>query len=76
MRDRERSWLIRGLPKRPRSWQCDPDLVIASVPYQEKAVVEILKAGARFLGLAPKTLADIYTDIAHNCRCSWRDQPG
>ena len=40
-----------------------PDLVIASVPYQEKAVVEILKAGARFLGLAPKSLADIYTDI-------------
>lgn len=41
-----------------------PDLVIASVPYQEKAVSEILKSGARFLGLAPKTLADIYTDIA------------
>ncbi len=41
-----------------------PDLVIASVPYQEKAVVEILKSGARFLGLAPKTLADIYADIA------------
>jgi iron complex transport system substrate-binding protein len=41
-----------------------PDLVIAAVPYQEKAVVEILKAGGRFLGLAPKTLADIYTDIA------------
>src|SRR5882757_9180365 len=41
-----------------------PDLVIASVPYQEKAVIEILRAGARFLGLAPKTLADIYTDIA------------
>jgi iron complex transport system substrate-binding protein len=41
-----------------------PDLVIAAVPYQEKAVVEILKAGIRFLGLAPKTLADIYTDIA------------
>ncbi len=41
-----------------------PDLVIASVPYQEKAVVEILKSGARFLGLAPKTLADIYGDIA------------
>src|SRR5215469_15012143 len=40
-----------------------PDLVIATVPYQEKAVVEILKAGARFLGLAPKTLTDIYTDI-------------
>jgi len=41
-----------------------PDLVIAAVPYQEKTVTEILKAGARFLGLAPKTLADIYTDIA------------
>jgi iron complex transport system substrate-binding protein len=41
-----------------------PDLVIAVVPYQEKSVVEILKAGARFLGLAPKTLGDIYTDIA------------
>jgi iron complex transport system substrate-binding protein len=41
-----------------------PDLVIAAVPYQEKAVVEILKAGVRFLGLAPKTLADIYVDIA------------
>src|SRR5436305_6505983 len=41
-----------------------PDLVIAAVPYQEKAVVEILKSGARFLGLAPKILADIYRDIA------------
>jgi iron complex transport system substrate-binding protein len=44
--------------------QAKPDLVIASVPYQEKAVIEILKAGIRFLGLAPRTLADIYTDIA------------
>jgi iron complex transport system substrate-binding protein len=34
------------------------------VPYQERAVSEILKSGARFLGLAPKTLSDIYTDIA------------
>lgn len=40
-----------------------PDLVIAAVPYQEKAVAEILKSGARFLGLAPHTLADIYADI-------------
>src|SRR5579864_535823 len=54
------------------SWTADaaqivnvhPDLVIAAVPYQEKAVSEILKSRARFLGLAPKTLADIYTDIA------------
>src|SRR5712672_153423 len=41
-----------------------PDLVIAAVPYQEAAVVEILKAGIRFLGLAPRTLDDVYTDIA------------
>jgi len=54
------------------SWTADteqivsarPDLVIAAVPYQEKAVSEILRAGARFLGLAPSTLADIYIDIA------------
>jgi iron complex transport system substrate-binding protein len=41
-----------------------PDLVLASVPYQLEAVGEILKSGVRFLGLAPRTLADIYTDIA------------
>jgi iron complex transport system substrate-binding protein len=41
-----------------------PELVIGAVPYQEKAVSEILKSGTRFLGLAPRTLADIYTDIA------------
>jgi iron complex transport system substrate-binding protein len=41
-----------------------PDLVIASVPYQEKAIIEILKSGTSFLGLAPKNLADVYADIA------------
>jgi iron complex transport system substrate-binding protein len=54
------------------SWTADaaqitaahPDLVIAAVPFQEKSLVEIMKSGARFLGLAPRTLADIYTDIA------------
>jgi len=61
----------RGLAVVSDSWtsktseivRARPDLVIAAVPYQEKAVAEILKSGARFLGLAPKTLADIYTDI-------------
>jgi iron complex transport system substrate-binding protein len=56
----------------PDSWTANagaivaarPDLVIAAVPYQEKAVAEILKSGARFLGLSPKTLTDIYTDMA------------
>jgi iron complex transport system substrate-binding protein len=54
------------------SWTADsaqitavqPDLVIAAVPFQEKALAEILKSGARFLGLAPRTLANIYTDTA------------
>jgi iron complex transport system substrate-binding protein len=40
-----------------------PDLVIASVPYQLESVAEILKSGLPFLGLAPKTLDDIYKDI-------------
>ncbi|HTT23305.1 MAG TPA: ABC transporter substrate-binding protein [Candidatus Sulfotelmatobacter sp.] len=46
-----------------------PDLVIAAVPFQERALAEILKSGARFLGLAPKTLSDIYTDIATIAGC-------
>lgn len=62
----------RGIKIVSDSWTADarqigesaPDLVIASVPYQEKAVGEILKAGARFLGFAPGSLADIYCDIA------------
>jgi iron complex transport system substrate-binding protein len=53
------------------SWTADatqiigakPDLVIASVPYQEKSVGEILKAGVPFLAFAPKNLSDIYKDI-------------
>jgi iron complex transport system substrate-binding protein len=47
-----------------------PDLVIAAVPYQENAVAEILKAGVRFLGLAPRTLDDIYTDIGLISGCA------
>src|SRR5258708_11298288 len=35
-----------------------PDLVIASVPYQEKTDVDILQAYGRHLGLDTKTLAD------------------
>jgi iron complex transport system substrate-binding protein len=40
-----------------------PDLVIASVPYRLESVAEILKSGVAFLGLAPKSLDDIYKDI-------------
>src|SRR5436305_6246562 len=62
----------RGVAIIEDSWTADsaqiraakPDLVIASVPYQVEAVAEILKSGAQFLGLAPRTLRDIYADIA------------
>src|SRR5580704_10763500 len=60
--------VVFGISSRPRlilsdSWTANseqivaaqPDLVIASVPYQEKAVIEILKSGIRFLGFAPKS---------------------
>jgi iron complex transport system substrate-binding protein len=47
-----------------------PDLVIAAVPYQQEAVAEILKAGIRFLGLAPRTLEDVYKDIATIAACA------
>ncbi len=40
-----------------------PDLVIAAVPYRMEAVAEIMRAGIRFLGLAPKSLNDVYGDI-------------
>src|ERR1019366_10447589 len=53
-----------------------PDLVIAAVPYQEAAVTEILKAGVRFLGLAPRTLDDIYTDIATIAGCADSSERG
>jgi iron complex transport system substrate-binding protein len=62
----------RGLVIVSDSWRANtaeivgvnPDLVIAAVPYQPEAVTEILKSGARFLGLAPKSICDIYGDIA------------
>ena len=62
----------RGIVIVDDSWTADaeqiratnPDLVIASVPYQVEAVAEILKSGAQFLGLAPRTLRDVYADIA------------
>ena len=62
----------RGIAIIEDSWTADseqirsanPDLVIASVPYQAEAVIEILKSGAKFLGFAPHSLRDIYSDIA------------
>ncbi|HTM38771.1 MAG TPA: ABC transporter substrate-binding protein [Terriglobales bacterium] len=40
------------------------DFVIASVPYQERSVSEILKTGIPVLALSPKKLADIYSDVS------------
>jgi iron complex transport system substrate-binding protein len=53
-----------------------PDLVIAALPYQQDAVTEILQAGIRFLGLAPRTLQDIYTDIAAISGCVGASERG
>jgi iron complex transport system substrate-binding protein len=55
----EDSWSAQA----PQILATNPDLVIASVPYQTDAVAEILKSGARFLALAPRTLMEIYKDI-------------
>src|SRR5215469_14670590 len=63
---------VRGIAIVADSWtaqaqqirEAKADFVIASVPYQGKAVIEILKAGIPFLALAPKKLDDIYSDIA------------
>lgn len=55
----EDSWTAQA----PQIIAAQPDLVIASVPYQLEAVGQILKAGIRFLGLAPRTLHDVFTDI-------------
>src|SRR4051812_45631509 len=54
----------------------EPDLVIASVPYQLEAVGEILKAGVPFLGLAPHSLADIYKDFAMIARVVGEQERG
>ncbi len=40
-----------------------PDLVVASVPYRQESLAEILKAGCPVLALAPHSLADIEQDI-------------
>ena len=53
-----------------------PDLVIASVPYQVEALAEIMKSGVPFLGLSPKSLADVYADIAAIARITGAESQG
>src|SRR6202035_3357736 len=58
--------VVPEIALRPRtiladSWTANAEQIIATQP---DLVIEILKSGTSFLGLAPKTLADIYADIA------------
>jgi iron complex transport system substrate-binding protein len=53
-----------------------PDLVIASVPYQIEALTEIMKCGIPFFGLAPKSLSDVYADIALIARITGAEESG
>ncbi|MGC2694290.1 MAG: ABC transporter substrate-binding protein [Candidatus Angelobacter sp.] len=53
-----------------------PDLVIASVPYRLESVAEIIKCGIPFLGLAPRTLEDVYKDILTIARVVASEEPG
>ena len=53
----------------------EPDLVIASVPYQEKAVIEILKSGTSLSRASlRKILADIYARHRHYRRRGRRER--
>ena len=53
-----------------------PDLVIASVPYRMESVAEIIKSGIAFLGLAPRSLDDVYKDILMIARVAGSEEPG
>jgi iron complex transport system substrate-binding protein len=63
----------RNLPVLPDSWSASdkdiatlreiaPDLIVASVPYQEKSLRALLQSGLPVLALAPRSLAEIYSD--------------
>lgn len=53
-----------------------PDLVMASVPYQVEALAEIMKCGIAFVGFAPKSLADVFADIAAIARIMGAEAQG
>jgi len=42
----------------------NPDLVLASVPYQMESLANILKSGVPVVCLSPRKLSDVYSDIA------------
>ncbi|HEY6250443.1 MAG TPA: ABC transporter substrate-binding protein [Candidatus Angelobacter sp.] len=53
-----------------------PDLVMASVPYQVESLVEIMKSGVAFVAFAPKSLADVFADIATIARIMGAEERG
>ncbi len=53
-----------------------PDLILASVPYQMESLAEIMKTGVPCLCLSPKSLADVYRDILHIARIVSSEEPG
>jgi iron complex transport system substrate-binding protein len=67
----EDSWSAKG----DQIMAAKPDLVIASVPYQMESVAEIIKSGVPFLGLAPRCLADVYSDIFMIARIVSSEEP-
>ena len=63
---------VDALPTFGDCWHCDadavaalqPDLVIGSVPYRAEVVEALLRRGLTFLAMNPRTLKDIFSDIA------------
>ncbi len=55
----EDSWSANG----EHILAAQPELVIASVPYRSESLTAILRTGVKVLFLAPKSLADVYSDI-------------
>lgn len=53
-----------------------PDLVMASVPYQVESLVEIMKSGVAFVAFSPKSLEDVFADIAAIARIMGAEQRG
>src|SRR5690348_8239138 len=62
---------VARLPKLGDCWHMEsldeivrlkPTLVIGSVPYKQEAVSKLLDLRLNFLGMNPRTLADVYAD--------------
>ena len=68
----EDSWTARA----DQIMAARPDLVMASVPYQVESLVEIMKAGVTFVAFSPKSLQDVFADIAAIARIMGAERRG